>query len=153
MKIIGMKTKLLSSSSAVKNNNDDVDATWDDVVKPENTVEVLEKEAESDPSQGTLSFSKGQRVEARYRGRGKRWYKGRIGECYESNNEFEVFYDDGDHDRRLSVEFIRADDTDSSPGGRGKITDVIVKPRRERGSRRRSKGTTARAEINWLPWT
>ena len=140
MKIIGMKTKLRSSSSAVKSNNNDVDATCDDVVKPENTVEVVEKEAESDPSQGTLSFSKGQRVEARYRGRGKRWYKGRIGECYEGN-QYEVYYDDGDHDRRLSVEFIRADtdyenDKDKLPGG--KITDVIVKPRRDRGSRRRS---------------
>ena len=44
MKIIGMKSKLLSSSSAVKSNNDEVDATCDDVVKPENAVEVLEKE-------------------------------------------------------------------------------------------------------------
>jgi hypothetical protein len=67
------------------------------------------KEDDSPSVQNTLSFSKGQRVEARYRGRGKRWYKGRIANCYEGN-EYEIYYDDGDIDRRLSVEFIRADE-------------------------------------------
>lgn len=54
-------------------------------------------------------FSKGQRVMARYRGRGKRWYKGTIAECLESQ-QYTIHYDDGDRDRSLAAEFIRAID-------------------------------------------
>jgi hypothetical protein len=55
------------------------------------------------------SYSKGQRVMARYRGRGKRWYKGTIAECNGLNDEYSIHYDDGDWDTNLSAEFIRAD--------------------------------------------
>lgn len=59
------------------------------------------------------TFSKGQRVMARYRGRGKRWYRGTIAECLDSKNEYTIHYDDGDRDRSLSAEFIRAIDDNS----------------------------------------
>ena len=53
-------------------------------------------------------FRKGHRVMARYRGRGKRWYKGTITESFDLKNEYTIHYDDGDRDRNLSAEFIRA---------------------------------------------
>eukprot|EP00984_Skeletonema_dohrnii_P012988 scaffold5333_cov95-Skeletonema_dohrnii-CCMP3373.AAC.4 len=70
------------------------------------------KTDDSVPTKHSL-FDKGQRVTARYRGRGKRWYKGSIAECFESKNEYTIHYDDGDRDRNLSAEFIRAIDNDS----------------------------------------
>ena len=70
------------------------------------------KSDDSVPTKHSL-FDKGQRVTARYRGRGKRWYKGTIAECFESKNEYTIHYDDGDRDRNLSAEFIRAIDNDS----------------------------------------
>ena len=70
------------------------------------------KTDDSVPTKHSL-FDKGQRVTARYRGRGKRWYKGTIAECFESKNEYTIHYDDGDRDRNLSAEFIRAIDNDS----------------------------------------
>ena len=50
-------------------------------------------------------YKVGDRVEARFRGRGRRWYKGIISGMHE--NQFDIDYDDGDRDRRLSLEFIR----------------------------------------------
>eukprot|EP00985_Skeletonema_marinoi_P021919 scaffold13692_cov104-Skeletonema_marinoi.AAC.3 len=70
------------------------------------------KTDDSVPTKHSL-FDKGQRVTARYRGRGKRWYKGTIAECFESKNEYTIHYDDGDRDRNLSADFIRAIDNDS----------------------------------------
>ncbi|KAK1732940.1 hypothetical protein QTG54_016478 [Skeletonema marinoi] len=70
------------------------------------------KTDDSVPTKHSL-FDKGQRVTARYRGRGKRWYKGTIAECFESKNEYTIHYDDGDRDRNLAAEFIRAIDNDS----------------------------------------
>ena len=70
--------------------------------------------AKGDDSAPTKAvFSRGQRVTARYRGRGKRWYKGTIAECFESKNEYSIQYDDGDRDRSLSAEFIRPIDNTS----------------------------------------
>eukprot|EP00986_Skeletonema_menzelii_P006714 scaffold2550_cov153-Skeletonema_menzelii.AAC.2 len=69
---------------------------------------------DSDDSAPTKAvFSKGQRVAARYRGRGKRWYNGTIAECFESKNEYSIQYDDGDRDRSLAAEFIRPIDNTS----------------------------------------
>ena len=70
------------------------------------------KTDDSVPTKHSL-FDKGQRVTARYRGRGKRWYKGTIAECFESKNEYTIHYDDGDRDRNLSADFIREIDNDS----------------------------------------
>ena len=77
----------------------------------ESAVATAKPTDDSAPSQPV--FSKGQRVKARYRGRGKRWYKGTISECFESKNEYSIHYDDGDRDRRLSAEFIRPIDNTS----------------------------------------
>lgn len=72
---------------------------------------AADENIDSVPQQPIL-FNKGQRVIARYKGRGKRWYKGTIAECFPSENEYTIQYDDGDRDRRLSVEFIRAAEND-----------------------------------------
>uniref|UniRef100_A0A7S2LLK1 Tudor domain-containing protein n=1 Tax=Leptocylindrus danicus TaxID=163516 RepID=A0A7S2LLK1_9STRA len=67
----------------------------------ENTEE-LKKETEK----AEQSLKEGDRVEAKFRGKGRKWYKGVISRV-RLNNTFDVDYDDGDHDSALSANFIR----------------------------------------------
>ena len=48
---------------------------------------------------------KGQVVKARYRGKGKQFYKGIISRV-NGDGSFDIEYDDGDYDARLSLEHI-----------------------------------------------
>ena len=52
------------------------------------------------------AFEVGQRIEARYRGQGRRWYKGTIVASL-GNGLYDIDYDDGDSDRSLSSDAIR----------------------------------------------
>ena len=52
-------------------------------------------------------FQSGDRVRARYKGKGKRWYKGTIVGVLDDST-YDIDYDDGDSDRALSVKFIRS---------------------------------------------
>ena len=97
--------------SRTKNNSvSTISADRETNTAKESAVNTV-KTDDSNPTKHSI-FSKGQRVMARYRGRGKRWYKGSIAECL-SKNEFTIHYDDGDRDRSLSAEFIRAIDSNS----------------------------------------
>ncbi|EJK74385.1 hypothetical protein THAOC_03938 [Thalassiosira oceanica] len=51
-------------------------------------------------------FEPGDRVEAKFRGRGRQWYKGTVKRAL-GDNRFDISYDDGDVDKALSNEFIR----------------------------------------------
>mmetsp|Transcript_31303 Transcript_31303/g.75666 ORF Transcript_31303/g.75666 Transcript_31303/m.75666 type:complete len:595 (-) Transcript_31303:15-1799(-) len=61
----------------------------------------------SNPENKSVEYAKGQAIEAKYRGRGRRWYKGTIFACY-SNGTYDVQYADGDKDYTLSAQHIRA---------------------------------------------
>ena len=50
-------------------------------------------------------FEKGDRVEARFRGRSKKWYPGIVASC--SDNTYDIDYDDGDKDTCIRAEHIR----------------------------------------------
>eukprot|EP01082_Thalassiosira_pseudonana_P003984 g3496.t1 g3496 contig12:2186771-2188306(-) len=52
-----------------------------------------------------IQFIVGDRVEARYRGRAKKFYKGTIVAI--TDEKYSIDYDDGDKDKSLSAEFIR----------------------------------------------
>ena len=52
------------------------------------------------------AYEIGQRIEARYRGQGRRWYKGTIVASL-GNGLYDIDYDDGDSDRSLSSDAIR----------------------------------------------
>ena len=60
------------------------------------------KEEEED----SVVFEVGQRIESRYRGQGRRWYKGTIVASL-GNGLYDIDYDDGDSDRGLSADAIR----------------------------------------------
>jgi len=60
------------------------------------------KEEEEDAG----AFEVGQRIEARYRGQGRRWYKGTVVASL-GNGLYDIDYDDGDSDRSLSSDAIR----------------------------------------------
>ena len=60
------------------------------------------KEEEEDAG----AFEVGQRIEARYRGQGRRWYKGTIVASL-GNGLYDIDYDDGDSDRSLASDAIR----------------------------------------------
>ena len=53
------------------------------------------------------TFSLGQKIEARYHNRGKRWYRGTIVNVL-PDEKYDVNYDDGDKDRLLPSSAIRA---------------------------------------------
>ena len=47
-------------------------------------------------------FQVGDRVEAKYQGRGRRWYKGTIVNILQNGGSYDIDYDDGDRDRSLN---------------------------------------------------
>ena len=84
----------------------------------------------------TRTFQIGDRIEAKYRGRGRRYYPGVIVGCAKKSNNgregsvysdggYDVDYDDGDRDRGLSGRFIRERPADDSGGEIGGIGDYI----------------------------
>lgn len=80
-------------------------------------------------------FEVGQKVEARYRGRGRRYYKGTISGVL-PNGLYNVQYDDGDKDRNLAASAIRAMRT---PG-------ADAEPKTEAVSQSQTNGNTADRE-------
>jgi len=70
----------------------------EDIVQETNTskISMLDKSV----------FQSGDRVRARYKGKGKRWYKGTIVGVLDDST-YDIDYDDGDSDRALPVKFIR----------------------------------------------
>lgn len=72
-------------------------------VKPDKVDIVSNNDQEAPSSQ---AFIVGDRVEARYKGRGTKYYQGII-KAVRPNETYDVDYDDGDRDRRLSGDFIK----------------------------------------------
>lgn len=66
----------------------------------------------------TGTFRLGQKVEARFRGKG-RWYKGRI-IGVNSGGKYDVRYEDGDEDLGLDSSAIKSEDTKGGGGGGGR---------------------------------
>ena len=60
-----------------------------------------------DPVDQRTGFKIGQKVEAKYKGRGRRYYKGTVVEVM-PNGLYNIDYEDGDRDRNLPASAIRA---------------------------------------------
>ncbi|CAM9102871.1 unnamed protein product, partial [Ectocarpus sp. 13 AM-2016] len=63
-------------------------------------------------------MAKGDRVEARYRGEGTRFYKGKISRV-NSDQTFDIAYDDGEKEIGISAEHVRSLEPAKSDGGSG----------------------------------
>ena len=70
-------------------------------------------------SQAPLKLQKGDKVEARYRGREK-WFKGKISED-RGDGTFDVDYDDGEKETRVREDLIRSLETHRSPSSLLKV--------------------------------
>lgn len=79
-------------------------------VKSDKVDCVTDQDQKAPPSQ---AFAVGDRVEAKYKGRGTKYYRGII-KAIRPDGSFDVDYDDGDRDRRLSGDFIKRLTTSSS---------------------------------------
>lgn len=101
------RPRSIARSSADGEKKPAEDSVVADVKETDEVVSLKFLQGGREPPEQSF-YNKGQRVMARYRGRGTRWYKGTITECFESKNTYSIHYDDGDRDRNLSAEFIRA---------------------------------------------
>jgi len=68
--------------------------------------EVAGADGPNDSPPATPSFSQGQRVEARFGGKGK-WFAGVV-EAVNSDGTFHIRYDDGDEEKQVAAELMRA---------------------------------------------
>ena len=107
---IGTKIKARCRSLAKSNSNGD---GTNDIIEPEKANSFVHKEIVKSPVPSEISIGEetnallqlkvGDRVEAKYRGRGRRWYKGTIVNILQKNGDlYDIDYDDGDRDRSLS---------------------------------------------------
>ena len=76
------------------------------VIRGAMTEEEVDESPTKEEEEDVEAFEVGQRVEARYRGQGRRWYKGTIVASL-GNGLYDIDYDDGDNDRSLSSDAIR----------------------------------------------
>jgi len=107
---IGTKIKARYRSLAKSNSNSD--ETNDIIIESSKKADSVHKEivkssvpseiciGEETKSLPLLQLKVGDRVEAKYRGRGRRWYKGTIVKI-QNGDLYDVDYDDGDRDRSL----------------------------------------------------
>jgi len=72
------------------------------MTEQDDDISPIKEEEEEDG----VVFEVGQRIEARYRGQGRRWYKGTVVAAL-GNGLYDIDYDDGDSDRSLSSDAIR----------------------------------------------
>ena len=105
---IGTKIKARYRSLAKSNSNSD--ETNDIIIESSKKADSVHKEIVKSPVPSeicigeetkALQLKVGDRVEAKYRGRGRRWYKGTIVNI-QNGDLYDVDYDDGDRDRSLS---------------------------------------------------
>ena len=113
---IGTKIKARYRSLAKSNSNSNSDETNDMIIESSKKADSVHKEITKSPVPSEICIGEetkalaflpcglkvGDRVEAKYRGRGRRWYKGTIVNILQNGDLYDVDYDDGDRDRSLS---------------------------------------------------
>ncbi|CAM9694653.1 unnamed protein product, partial [Pylaiella littoralis] len=77
----------------------------------------LARQGSSDSADGGAhrQMAKGDRVEARYRGKGTKFYKGKISRV-NSDDTFDIAYDDGEREIGIAAEHVRSLEPRSRPG-------------------------------------
>ncbi|CAM9911399.1 unnamed protein product, partial [Choristocarpus tenellus] len=108
--------------------------------------------SESDHKQGRyhIRLSKGDKVEAQYRGRGK-FYKGKIARV-NSNGTFDINYDDGEKEMNVQADLVKslesARDGRSSRGGSSAVLEGDKVEANYYGKGRYYKGRVARVNLD-----
>eukprot|EP00903_Cladosiphon_okamuranus_P008645 g8289.t1 len=121
----GKGTKFYKGKISRVNSDDTFDIVYDDGDKdigiaPEH-VNSLDPAATGGEGGGRRSkIAKGDRVEARYRGKGTKFYKGKISRV-NSDDTFDIAYDDGDREIGIALEHVNSlEPTTTDRGGRGR---------------------------------
>ncbi|CAB1097207.1 unnamed protein product [Ectocarpus sp. CCAP 1310/34] len=96
------------------------------------------KSVEAATGERGSGMAKGDRVEARYRGKGTKFYKGKISRV-NSDDTFDIAYDDGEKEIGIAMEHVRSLDRPISAGGRGRGERMTRGDRVE--ARYRARGT------------
>lgn len=99
----------IPSESATSASTKDVTSKVASVEDRKNVKAEVIGDVEKD-SNDNVTFEVGERVEAKYRGRGRRWYKGTIVNILQNGGLYlyDIDYDDGDRDRNLRIDSIRS---------------------------------------------
>lgn len=113
---------------------------------------VIDEVMESRQDDAEQVLKEGDVVEAKFRGKGKRWYKGVVTRC-RSNGTYDIDYDDGDNDKAIPRDAVRSVSSSSVNEGGIKREDrkIEVGSRVEakfRGKGRFYAGKIARIRVN-----
>ncbi|CAN0536953.1 unnamed protein product, partial [Ectocarpus sp. 12 AP-2014] len=119
----GRGTKFYKGKISRVNSDGTFDISYDDGEKEigiaAEHVRSLESQRNADEIHAIGSgMAKGDRVEVRYRGRGTKFYKGKITRV-NSDATFDIAYDDGEKEIGIATEHVRSLDRPTSAGGRG----------------------------------
>eukprot|EP00903_Cladosiphon_okamuranus_P006154 g6055.t1 len=142
----GRGNKFYKGNISRVNSDDTLDIAYDDGEKEigiaAEHVNSLEPSARSGGGGGRREekFSRGDRVEARYRGKGSKFYKGKISRV-NSDDTLDIAYDDGDKEIGISPEHVNSLEPRASSSGSGNArrSDIAKGDRVE--ARYRGKGT------------
>ena len=119
----GKGTKFYKGKISRVNSDDTLDIAYDDGDKeigiaPEH-VNSLQSSATSGEGGGRgRKIAKGDRVEARYRGKGTKFYKGKVTRV-NSDATLDIAYDDGDRDIGIALEHVNSLESMATDGGGG----------------------------------
>ena len=119
----GKGTKFYKGKIARVNSDATLDINYDDGEKEigiaeEHVVSLEPAAARSERTTGRAAMAKGDRVEARYRGRGTKFYKGEIARV-NSDGTFDINYDDGEKELGIAEEHVTSLESAASGGGSG----------------------------------
>ncbi|CAN0116800.1 unnamed protein product, partial [Hapterophycus canaliculatus] len=115
----GKGTKFYKGKISRINSDGTLDVAYDDGEKEigiaEEHVRSLEPSAGNGHNDTGFKMTKGERVEAKYRGKGTKFYKGKISRV-NSDDTFDVAYDDGEKEIGIAAEHVRSLEPRSGAG-------------------------------------
>ncbi|CAN0547726.1 unnamed protein product, partial [Ectocarpus sp. 8 AP-2014] len=117
----GRGTKFYKGKISRVNSDGTFDISYDDGEKEigiaAEHVRSL-KPVEAATGERGSGMARGDKVEVRYRGKGTKFYKGKISRV-NSDDTMDIAYDDGEKEIGIAVEHVRSLDRPTSAGGRG----------------------------------
>ncbi|CAN0096130.1 unnamed protein product, partial [Ectocarpus fasciculatus] len=118
----GKGTKFYKGKISRVNSDGTMDISYDDGEKEigiaAEHVRSLEPQTKAGGGGGRgLTMARGDRVEVRYRGKGTKFYKGKISRV-NSDDTMDIAYDDGEKEIGIAAEHVRSLEQSTSEGGR-----------------------------------
>ncbi|CAM9994799.1 unnamed protein product, partial [Ectocarpus sp. 13 AM-2016] len=120
----GRGTKFYKGKISRVNSRGTFDISYDDGEKEigiaaEHVRSLEPKNSTGDNDVRGSGMVRGDRVEVRYRGKGTKFYKGKISRV-NSDDTMDIAYDDGEKEIGIAAEHVRSLDRPTSAGGRGR---------------------------------